>query len=86
MYRDIRFMRDLKTLSIKEIDDINDIFYVLQNDYKNEWLLVLELLELCIKLNLNKILILDIKKYLIKLKGNIKSHKKFIDDGLRLLK
>jgi len=86
MYRDIRVMRDLKTLSIKEIDNINDIFYILKNDYKNEWLLVLELLELCINFNLNKTLILDVQKYLIKLKGNIKSHEKFIDDGLKLLK
>ncbi len=79
LYNEVRVMREENTISEEKI---KTIFLKLQNEYKNDWLLPLELLELSI---INNFFVKEeLKVYIESLKSN-KSYKSLIENGLNLL-
>ena len=98
MYSDISDMRLLKYISAQDINKLDNIFNKIKDDYKKEWLICIEMLELCKTSNLaditSEIDLIDytnnleqkIEKYLLKLKVEYPDYKKFIEDGIKLLK
>ncbi|CAM1356117.1 MULTISPECIES: aromatic amino acid hydroxylase [Tenacibaculum] len=79
LYDSVREMRENGTVSEVKI---KDIFEQLESQFKNDWLLPLELLELAFDKEYS--IKSSIKEYLEKLKGN-KSYKTLIENGLFLL-
>ncbi len=79
LYRDVRLMRENNKVSEEKIKNIS---LRLQNEFSNDWLLSLELLELAI--NENYAVKDALKIYLDELKSN-KSYKTLIENGLHLL-
>ena len=79
MYGDIRKARETKTITEAMVQMI---FGVLKEEYPNDWLLPLELLELAIEEDYS--IKSDLKKYLEMLKGN-SSYTSLIENGLHLL-
>ena len=79
MYGDIRKAREAKTITEAMVQMIFDI---LKEEYPNDWLLPLELLELAIEEDYS--IKSDLKKYLEMLKGN-SSYTSLIENGLHLL-
>ncbi|RBW55244.1 aromatic amino acid hydroxylase [Tenacibaculum sp. E3R01] len=79
LYDSVREMRENGTVSEVKI---KDIFEQLESQFKNDWLLPLELLELAFDKEYS--IKSSIKEYLKKLKGN-KSYKTLIENGLFLL-
>ncbi len=79
LYGEVRVMREENKASEEKV---KDVFLKLQNEYKNDWLLPLELLELSI---INKYSIqTELNIYMENLKSN-KSYKSLIENGLNLL-
>ena len=79
LYDEVREMRNAAEISEKEI---SVIFTKLKNDFKEDWLLPLELYELALS-NDFKVKI-ALKEYLTSLKSN-KSYRTLIENGLHLL-
>ncbi len=79
LYDSVREMRENGTVSE---DKIKDIFEQLESQFKNDWLLPLELLELAFDKEYS--IKSRVKEYLEKLKSN-KSYKTLIENGLFLL-
>mgnify|MGYP000454027888 FL=1 len=79
LYDEVRKMRNAAEVSEKEI---SVVFTKLKNDFKEDWLLSLELYELAFKQNFK--VKTELKEYLTSLKSN-KSYRTLIENGLHLL-
>ncbi len=79
LYNEVRVIREENTVSEEKV---KVVFLKLQNEYKNDWLLPLELLELSIINNYS--IQTELNNYLENLKSN-KSYKSLIENGLNLL-
>ncbi|MCT4699279.1 aromatic amino acid hydroxylase [Tenacibaculum haliotis] len=79
LYDEVRKMRNAAEVSEKEI---SVVFTKLKNDFKEDWLLSLELYELALKQNFK--VKTELKEYLTSLKSN-KSYRTLIENGLHLL-
>ncbi|MBA6157250.1 aromatic amino acid hydroxylase [Tenacibaculum sp. S7007] len=79
LYNEVRVIREENTVSEEKV---KVVFLKLQNEYENDWLLPLELLELSIINNYS--IQTELNNYLENLKSN-KSYKSLIENGLNLL-
>ena len=79
LYNEVRVIREENTVSEEKV---KVVFLKLQNEYENDWLLPLELLELSIINNYS--IQTELNNYLENLKSN-KSYKSLIENGLHLL-
>lgn len=79
MYEDIRKAREEKTITASKVQEVFDL---LKEEFSNDWLLPLELLELAIEEDYA--IKSDLKKYLENLKGN-SGYTNLIENGLHLL-
>ncbi|MFT6814133.1 MAG: phenylalanine-4-hydroxylase [Sphingobacteriales bacterium] len=81
LYASIRERRDLKVPSL----DFRSIFNTLQEEFPEDWLLAMELLELLEMNKNNPELAIEIQEYLISKMDNEKQNQKLIADGLNLI-
>ena len=79
LYQEVRDIRDKKM----DIDRLKKIFQYLEEKSSDEWLLILEIVELA--KNIDETLFNQGKDYLVKLSHQKKSIKKLILDGLNIL-
>jgi phenylalanine-4-hydroxylase len=82
LYAEIRTIRD----NDQNLNRLDEIFEIVKNDFKDQWLIVLEILEIAIYNKFNKDLISKYYQFLIHLKNQQIELKNLIEDGLSLLK
>jgi phenylalanine-4-hydroxylase len=80
LYGQVREIRDTKG----DYNALPDIFNNLQNDFKNDWLLSIEIFEILKDSNLYPTQTAQIKAYLEEMKTRKPEYKKLIEDGIRL--
>jgi phenylalanine-4-hydroxylase len=80
LYGTVREIRDTKG----DYNVLPDIFNNLQNDFKNDWLLSIEIFEIFKDSNLYPTQTAEIKAYLEEMKTRKPEYKKLIEDGIRL--
>ncbi len=81
LYAEVRDIRD----NGKNLERLSEIFNEIANHYSDQWLIVLEILEVALSANLNKGQIQSYRSYLEDLKLRKLDLKNLIDDGLELL-
>ena len=86
MYSYVSDVRSFVVLEDKDLNELNNIFNSIKINYKYEWLLCIELLELCKKFDKLKKLKEEIEDYLSIFKSSNSKYVKLIDDGVNLLK
>jgi phenylalanine-4-hydroxylase len=80
LYGRVREIRDSK----RDYNSLPGIFNTLQNDFKNDWLLCVEIYEMLKDSNLYPTQTAEIKAYLEQMKERKPEYKKLIEDGIRL--
>jgi phenylalanine-4-hydroxylase len=80
LYGRVREIRDSK----RDYNSLPGIFNTLQNDFKNDWLLCVEIYEILKDSNLYPTQTAEIKAYLEQMKERKPEYKKLIEDGIRL--
>jgi len=81
LYADIREIRQGK----REIEKLKPVFSNLKKNYPDDWLLVLEVYELCIEKNLPSNFIIEVYDWLQDVNNRNPQYDKLIENGLRLV-
>jgi phenylalanine-4-hydroxylase len=80
LYADVRQIRQGK----REIDKIKQVFETIKKNYPDDWLLNLEIYELCLSKNQPQTFTLEVSNWLNNVKERNPQYKNLIENGLRI--